>query len=345
MLVNTCLEETDILNLKLLKTSSITITMSPTNESIVNTAFNEISHLLTNVGSLMSAPSGSVERKGFTKFSKLFCDSIIFWGIYNFADASTKGTAIGKYIAELRDAFNHMDLDVESIKFLDARAVKMDDNYFSARMVKRHKRLFVGKEYQQGYISIKVSLDFSRAKIVVPILDGMMPILNESGIALHDIDFAYDCKYITTRLHVERLLKEGNTTKVIDDLTKVGHHCISWISLEEDRKNIRYKVYNKFVQILESAEVRKSLGSRLEDLVEKDTAFGRRVEKYQHHGYSRIELTFEGSSLRSLRSYEDEMNRTRTFLEDCPTYKCSFEKQWGERAKCITSMVAVHFPD
>ena len=317
MLVNTCLEETDIINLRLFKTSSITFTMSPTKESIVNKAFNKVSHLLSNVGSLKSAPPGSVERKGFTKFSKLFCDSIIFWGIYNFADNSTKGTTIGKYIAELCDAFNHTDLDVESVKFMDARAVKMDDNYFSARMVRRHRRLFIGKEYQQGFIAIKVSLDYSRAKIVVPILEGMLPILNESGIALHDIDFAYDCKYITTRSHVKRLLKEGNMTKIVDDVGKVGHHCISWRSLEEDRENIRYKVYNKFVQILESAEVRKSLGSRLEDLVEKETAFGRRVKKYKNHGYSCIELSFYGSSLRSLQSYQDEMDETKNFLKEC----------------------------
>lgn len=238
MLANTCLEETDILNLRLFKTSNIPFTMSLSKESIVNKAFNEVSHLLSNVGNLQSAPPGSVERKGFTKFSKLFCDSVIFWGIYNFADNSTKGTAIGKYIAELRDAFNHSDLDVESIKFLDARRVTMDDTYFSARMVKRHRRLFVGKEYQQGFIAVKVSLDFSRANTVVPILDGMLPILNKSGIALHDIDFAYDCKYITTRLHVKRLLQQTNTTKVVDDVERVGHHCISWRSLEEDGKNI-----------------------------------------------------------------------------------------------------------
>jgi hypothetical protein len=104
-------------------------------------------------------------------------------------------------------------------------------------------------------------------------------------------------------------------------------------------------VYNKFVQILESAEVRKSLGSRLEDLVEKDTAFGRRVERYKNHGYSRIELTFDGSSLRSLQSYQDEMDKTKNLLKECATFKCSFEKQWEERAKCITSMAAVYLPD
>jgi hypothetical protein len=39
------------------------------------------------------------------------------------------------------------------------------------------------------------------------------------------------------------------------------------------------------------------------------------------------------------------MDKTKNFLKECRTFKCSFETQWQERAKCITSMAAVHFPD
>jgi hypothetical protein len=318
--------------------------MALSKESLINNAFNHVAHLLSDVGNLKFAPPGSVEHKGFAKFSKLFCDSIIFWGLYNYADDNTKRMAIGKYIAELRDAFNNADLDVESIKLTHSGKVTVDDEYFSELMLKRHKRSFQGKVYQPGFIAIKVSLDYSRAKVIVPVLYNMLPLLNEASITLHDIDFAHDCKYITTRVHVQRLLEETNAGKVVDDIRKVGHHCISWRGLQKNTKNIRYKVYNKFVQILESAEVRKSLGCRMEDLVEKVTTFGRRVKRYKKHGYTRVELTFYGPSLRSLQEYQDEMDNVRTLLKECRTFKCSFETQWQERAKCITSMVAVYFP-
>ena len=79
------------------------LTMSSSVESIVNNAFNQVAHLLSDVGTLKSVPAGSKEQKGFARFSKLFCDSIIFWGLYNHADDRSKGTAIGKYVAVLRD--------------------------------------------------------------------------------------------------------------------------------------------------------------------------------------------------------------------------------------------------
>ena len=36
------------------------------------------------------------------------------------------------------------------------------------------------------------------------------------------------------------------------------------------------------------------------------------------------------------------MDETRKFLKKCPTFQCLFEEQWEERAKCISSMVAVY---
>ncbi|KAG0047929.1 hypothetical protein BGZ90_007752, partial [Linnemannia elongata] len=64
-------------------------------ESLINITFNQVAHLLSDVGTLKSVPEGSEEQTGFAKFSKLFCDSMMFWGLYNYADDSTKGTAIG----------------------------------------------------------------------------------------------------------------------------------------------------------------------------------------------------------------------------------------------------------
>ncbi|KAI9242445.1 MAG: hypothetical protein BYD32DRAFT_403635, partial [Podila humilis] len=38
------------------------------------------------------------------------------------------------------------------------------------------------------------------------------------------------------------------------------------------------------------------------------------------------------------------MNATKDLLSGCTTFRCSFESQWEQRAKGITSMVAVYFP-
>ena len=96
--------------------------------------------------------------------------------------------------------------------------------------------------------------------------------------------------------------------------------------------------------MLESAEVRKSLGSRMEKLVEKEGRFSRRLERYKDCGYTRLELTFYGPNLLSLKDYQGHMKNTQDLLSTCASFECSFEKQWTQRAQNITSMVAVYFP-
>jgi hypothetical protein len=107
---------------------------------------------------------------------------------------------------------------------------------------------------------------------------------------------------------------------------------------------IRYKVYNKFIQQLESAEVRKSLGCRMENLVEKESKFATRLERYKDSGYSRLELTFYGPELLKFKEYRSHMEDAKDLLSECTTYECALEKQWVQRAEKISSMVAVYFP-
>ena len=318
--------------------------MPRSDDALINDVLNHAAHLISDFGSLRGQPKGSTQRKGFAVFSKLFCDSIIFWGLYNGAKEETKGTTIGKYIAELRDLFNQNSLEVESVKMTHCGSVHANDEYFVKAIREHHRKECGDGVYKAKYIAIKVSLDYCRAKRVVPMLANALPLLAEKCIVMHDIDFARDCRYVTTRAILVKHIKDNGAGKIVEDRHKVGDHCVSWRGTKKGTKNIRYKVYNKFVQALESADVRKSLGSRMEDLVEKEGTFARRLERHKEFGYSRIELTFYGSALLPLLHYSDRMDETREFLEECTTYQCSFEQQWRQRAECITSMVAVHFP-
>ena len=238
-------------------------TVARSDDAVVNNIFNQIAHLLSDVGKLRGAPEGSEETQGFSKFSKLFCDSIIFWCVYNHGDQKNRGLAIGKYIAELRDAFAQTALVVESVKMTNARLLDANDDSISKKVLKLHRKGVTGnKAYSAGAIAIKVSLDYSRAKVVVPTLANLLPQLKKKCIVLHDIDFARDCSNITTRTNLEKYLRANNMEgNIRDDRSRVGNHCISWDGNTEETENIRYKVYNKLVQILESADVCKNLGS------------------------------------------------------------------------------------
>ncbi|KAF9975190.1 hypothetical protein BGZ75_000613 [Mortierella antarctica] len=318
--------------------------MPRTDESFVNELLNKHSSLLADVGVLSRPPKGSVKKEGFKNFSKLFCDSIVFWGLCNGLDEKSKGLTIGKYIAELREQFNSASLAVESVKLVTSGILSRSCyDYFS----KKDRERYRGKSsdiYCNGYVAVKVSLIDCRARKVVSTLSSLLSTLRKRSIVLHDIDFTYDCQYITMRSFVERHLEDNGIDTVINDRKRVGDHCISWMGHVDETKNIRYKVYNKFVQVLESAEVRKSLGSRMEDLVAKEGAFARRMERHKEHGYSRVELTFYGPQLLDLSTYRKRMDDARELLGKCPTFECSFELQWKERARRIQSMLAIYFP-
>ncbi|OAQ25584.1 hypothetical protein K457DRAFT_23046 [Linnemannia elongata AG-77] len=173
----------------------------------------------------------------------------------------------------------------------------------------------------------------------------MLETLRNKHIVLHDIDMNRNCRYVTERFLVEQHLLRNGITTVIKDRSRVGDHCTSWMGSSDDTKNIRYKVYNKFVQILESAEVRKSLGSRMEGLVaDDDERFMARLLRHKDHGMSLLELTFYGSTLLYLEKYHAHLDHARDLLSTCPVYDCSYEEMWKQRANCIESMVAVHIP-
>ncbi|KAI1286528.1 hypothetical protein EDD11_000356, partial [Mortierella claussenii] len=113
--------------------------MPRSNEANVNHILNDFVHLLPNMGGLRCPPLGSVKREGFAIFSKLFCDSIVFWGLYNGQMEKTKGTTIGKYIAEIRDVFAHSPLDAMSVKLVQCGRINAEDESFPKKVRKRHR--------------------------------------------------------------------------------------------------------------------------------------------------------------------------------------------------------------
>ena len=315
--------------------------MTKSKDALVNNVLTEVAHLISNMGRLQSVPKESKDKTGFTDFSKIFCDSIIFWGLYNGAKEDTMGTAIGRYIGELRHVFEELELGVESIKPTNPGSLKDDDDV--PRKVRRRHRRECSGEYEARYVAIKVSLNYCQLGHTVHALENVRKHLAKKCLVIHDIDFAQDCGYITMRTQLERHIRENKAGEIINDRKKVGDHCVTWRG-KGDYANIRYKVYNKFVQQLESAEVRKSLGSRMENLVEQEGKFADHMERYRDRGFSRMELTFYGSKLLSTKEYRARMEETREMLDTCKTWKCSHENQWRQRAQLIQSVVAVHIP-
>ncbi|OAQ25627.1 hypothetical protein K457DRAFT_1866858 [Linnemannia elongata AG-77] len=99
--------------------------MSRSKEAIINEILNKYTHNLADVGQCVHPVGrlGATKRQGFTRFSKMFCDSMVFWAPVNSADEKVKGKSIGKYMADLRKAFGKTDLPYDSIKSLHSGAL------------------------------------------------------------------------------------------------------------------------------------------------------------------------------------------------------------------------------
>ena len=116
---------------------------------------------------------------------------------------------------------------------------------------------------------------------------------------------------------------------IVDDVDQVGNNCISWYARTETGILLRIKVYNKLVQMLESVDIRKSIGSRLHDLVSNSSdEFQQILLNASEYGLTRVEIKVHSQDVYDLQSYINLMNDTLDFIYGCRVYKQSFENHW-----------------
>lgn len=158
-------------------------------------------------------------------------------------------------------------------------------------------------------------------------------------IRLSSADFTMDCPNITTRKDVENWLPGG--TVIAEHAARVGNNCISWYDVAIDGGKIRIKVYNKIVQLFESAGVFEKNGSNFHMLL-NDSALSGTALKFKECGVSRIEITFYSETVSDFQYYVDALHDVHKRLQTCPSYVASIKKQWQQLATCITQTIAVY---
>jgi hypothetical protein len=156
---------------------------------------------------------------------------------------------------------------------------------------------------------LKVSLADSTYEKVTTFLNSetCRGLLEEEDVFIHDVDFTRDhmrlfCKQELIRylLNEEdfRMAKfasvgttEG-TAYIIDKNRLASRNCLTFVR-GTDNGTVRYKLYNKFVQSMESPSVRGKVGSHVADWVnnpEKELYYA--IPKSMDTGLLRLEITF-----------------------------------------------------
>lgn len=164
-----------------------------------------------------------------------------------------------------------------------------------------------------------------------------LKLLEEKGVYMISIDFTIDVAFCTTRDVLLQHLGYPNT--VCDNIKKVGKNCLSWNDRDEEHDKIRIKVYNKFVELIESKGVLVTLGSSLYEFMEI-SSLSDTLLALKESGISRIELTFYKSELKPFNFYKRHVQKVFDDLKECPTWKCSLQQQWQNMIPSITQVLA-----
>ncbi|ORX72927.1 hypothetical protein DL89DRAFT_308830 [Linderina pennispora] len=244
--------------------------------------------------------SNGIEQQGFVQQSDIFMDSCV---------------------VEIPDSYTLMD-QLHNITPFDRLHRVFGDGY-------SFKYIRCSTSVTNGNVSVyKVSAP--NVAIADPALTDIFLRMHQEHVFLQNYDITMDCLNISSRAIVkEFLLDNGISSKdILDDENKVGANCISWFT-DEDEIRIRNKLYNKFVQLLESGEVRNQLTSKLSELVMPTSQqFGETLVACRNEGLMRLELTVHSPELKEVEWNTNLIVNTLEFLHNCRTFATSYEKQW-----------------
>ncbi|ORX65758.1 hypothetical protein DL89DRAFT_260825 [Linderina pennispora] len=244
--------------------------------------------------------SNGIEQQGFIQHSDIFMDSCV---------------------VEIPESYALID-QINNITPFDRLHRVFGDGY-------RFKYMKCMVSVRNGKVSVyKVSAP--NVAIADPALTDIFLRMHQEHVFLLNYDITMDCLNISSRAVIKEFLFDNgiSSNDILDDEDKVGANCISWFT-DEDEIRIRNKLYNKFVQLLESGEVRNQLTSKLSELVMPTSQqFGETLVACRNEGLMRLELTVHSPELKEVEWNTNLIASTLEFLSDCRTFATSYEKQW-----------------
>ena len=310
-------------------------------EKLINTFLNEHPLFLNDVYGIDYTLNYD-QLYGWTDLTGIFVDSIMLWCAY---DMQTEKNMFKYFLGIIGTTFMlHFDKCQFRLKVARKGIWESFDNASEDVELKQ--------EYSDiGYIGVNVTFHGIAFAALFDPLREVLRKLRSQSIILRSIDVTVDCGYISTRSIIERYIISHNLAAkadIVNDRRYVGDNCISFLgkSLLLNNASTRTKIYNKFIQALESSQVLASLGSRLSHLVASSDALSMdTLRRFLDTGYTRIELSVYGSTLFHPTSYESAMNGVLGNLARCPTFKVPLREQWHMIVDKLTQVTAVYIEE
>lgn len=258
----------------------------------MTTAINDISKADINKH---KEPRGKDKLKFL---NDIFIDNIVLSSI---SQKTTKKEDLKYYNAAIRRHFQPLFGEKKQQKIM-CISENTDPLFLTKSNIKNYQKMMNSKlQGEKDYyktIEYKITLnEIDINKALKYLNDEYIDALNGKCIYLHDIDFTRDIgfSFDTDNLINEMIDKfdfhyDGEKHKRI--IEKDYNNEVSFWIIYEDFE-IRIKIYNKFIQTIESPSTRGAFGSHIAKWINnKNKRINDAIDKSLNVGYSRLEMTF-----------------------------------------------------
>jgi len=148
------------------------------------------------------------------------------------------------------------------------------------------------------------------------------------SIQLLSIDITLDCKRVFGPDELKEFILENiEDIEHITNISKVGRNCLIFRYYLHGMI-IKAKIYNKWVQLVESSGVYRNIGSVLHSFVDKDNQLFDFLEEAKDEGFTRIELCINYPKVQDKSKYIEIMDSFLRLTDGAKTYVQSFENHW-----------------
>ncbi|RZF45761.1 hypothetical protein LSTR_LSTR016541 [Laodelphax striatellus] len=283
---------------------------------LVSRAFclENINKLITDVGKIDYTENSKVWKNNkelFQPLTELFCDNIMLVKILP-PDSLDKNNSqlvkkdlCGVNNSLLRGIFHKYNLARHGVKAKRPTTIMEKNKHLNWEKYQAIIPPFYYKRFPTKFVCLPYKIELADEKLseILRDLPDILLQLEKHDIFMTDIDITQDFTGIFNKREMERYLIENFdfsfpctdynrecSNIIVENDKTVGLDCLTWL-----HKNIRAKVYNKFVCQMTSPGVNKDIGNHIANFVSCPDKRLRETftnPSAQKHGITRLEVTF-----------------------------------------------------
>ena len=248
-----------------------------------------------------------------------------------------RNTFIGPMNQAIRALLNREGLSKCCVKAVGFAKVTNPEEYMLHKMPYRDELKQADNYYVQEYKIACPNIDY---EIVMAFIRS--GVYNVAGMFVRDIDITKDfCGSFDKHEIIQHLVSNHDFREqgsndfsprtIVDNDNTVGRNCLTYMETVDGIKT-RPKIYNKFVQMLETQSVRSKVGSHWKDWTsQKGTRLAKARDLACERGLTRAEVTIYITNQEEIPS-EDfidyTLDRIEEYIPKSLVYSTPFRKAW-----------------